>query len=379
MSKFEDILEPDTWYTSAELREFDGVVRHDVYNAKADDELVSKPNPKGGRAKLYALPPSTNTRLVDETEEETADVVHAEPAADETFELSDDPEELKAELAGAEAEIEELQDHVDRVAAERDAAKEELEELRKQTPAEGNETLVEVAEDMLEAIDGADELRAELTSVRSERDVAQRSCNRLRQKIDRMREADTVAAQDAQELRERLEKMLHEHPLSSLVIESQYARADLAQWVGVFLDVAHQRIHELEERVEVTENAAAELDAGEFVPVEEYEDLRIAYRAVNERGRKLEEALDRSNGVEVLRQAPELSPGGDVDVLVEACWKVLTGRAGDTTTIAAALQRFYQGDQEAERLTIGDDEGPFGEPYPSRSLIPSGGRLNKET
>ena len=32
----------------------------------------------------------------------------------------------------------------------------------------------------------------------------------------------------------------------------------------------------------------------------------------------------------------------------------------------------------AERLTIGDDEGPFGEPYPGRSLMPSGGRLNKE-
>jgi hypothetical protein len=223
MSKFEDILEPDTWYTSAELREFDGVVRHDSYNAMQSGELVSKPNPKGGRAKLYALPPSTNTRLATSTY---------------------DPE-------------------------------------------------------------GADELRAELTSVRSERDVAHRSCNRLRHKIDRMREADTVAAQDAQELRERLEKMLHEHPLSSLVIESQYARADLAQWVGVFLDVAHQRIYELEE------------------------------------------ALDRSNGGAVLRQAPEFSPGGDVDVLVEACWKVLTGRAGDTTTIAAALQSFYQGDQGA--------------------------------
>jgi len=343
MIKFEDILEPDTWYTSGELREFDGVVRRDVHNAKAAGELVSKPNPKGLRAKLYALPPSTNTRLVDETEAETADVVHAEPAADETFELSDDPEELKAELAGAEAEIEELEDHADRLAAERGAAKEELEELRKQTPAEGV---------------GVDKYRKQLGKFEA-----------------------------------RLENMLHEHPLSSLVIESQYARADLAQWVGVFLDVAHQRIHELEERVEVTENAAAELAGGEFVPVEEYEDLRIAYRAVNERARKLEEALDRSNGVAVLRQriheleervevtenaAAELA-GGDVDVLVEACWKVLTGRAGDTTTIAAALQRFYQGDQEAERLTIGDDEGPFGEPYPSRSLIPSGGRLNKET
>lgn len=130
---FNELLDPNFWYTSAELRAFDGVRRHDVYNASADGSLFKKPHPDDDRAKLYALPPGDATQLFSEAPEPQDETASLEEEAEATVEpeLSDDPEELLAELAGAEAEIEELQAHVNRVVAERDAANEELERQRK--------------------------------------------------------------------------------------------------------------------------------------------------------------------------------------------------------------------------------------------------------
>lgn len=233
--------------------------------------------------------------------------------------------------------------------------------------------LLEVAPDDL--VDRIKELQAETKPDTYESDKVREALGfdayKAPEQVIRCVEILKQKAEDSDKLRHELESIdavLGHHPLGELVIESQRARHDLPQWVETFLDVAHERIEELEGDYASLSSAIGvvgeqisqrPIKAKAIAEVAEMmgelcEHLNCDPERLQHRLAELEElpfdAIDAIDAAE-LTQADQLA---DPSPLIEAAWDVvevrMLGRDATTNAIheslkrlAAALRQYHQG------------------------------------
>ncbi|MFP4600653.1 MAG: hypothetical protein ACLFVJ_20525 [Persicimonas sp.] len=267
-------------------------------------------------------------------------VAEDEPASAEP----ESREDLLAELAGAEARIDELEAALEAETVGADALL--LKEDETEERIEKLEAEVERQREMREAVKAErDELQALLGRVQSITQVSENEAaiDYIEDWADRLdTQAKEIAGLKGQRaaLKEKSDKRRHKlesidevvnnHPLGKLVIESHRARHDLPQWVETFLDVAHERIKDLEI------NQAPDIPW----PPEKIAALRDERDAARKRVEELEAELRRAHD----------RPAALTDALVDAAWDLVTARAitasdsaGLLEALGQALREHYEG------------------------------------
>lgn len=159
--------------------------------------------------------------------------------------------------------IEELEAHLDTLTDKMDAdspgrAIEYAERLRIHLHQIGVNVGLEDGEPLQNAV-------AKVVGLKEERDTLKRTPAR--------RKADHYLDQ-----LNSIEERLNKHPLSKLVLKAQRARESLPQWVSVFLNVAQERIDELERTIPTGENHKALCRIRDLVDGDELSLTEIAAR-----------------------------------------------------------------------------------------------------